>query len=273
MRKRKPQPQDYSFALSLAWCEAMRESKGQTVEQAKEAFREHWGRAVAALRTMLKAGDAELTGEMVNSIHILLLSSILPMIRKDTATGQFAFTFAQEFTREVMHLAKDNPPAWLVERAPREFEVPWLMIGRKPAPGFPESVAALGWGRAIVKPGKSQFDKPQTRDVAAALKQLIRMRAYSPSDFAMMWAALNSEQRAKVKRIVALPPLSRKTRAQWWPVVRDSLRDAFIRGHDTLTAKERRSIRAILDYDIESGLRNEYLKRCKIAFNGLCPAE
>lgn len=294
MTKRKPQPRSQSesfvpassafeYASSLTWGKAMRESKGQTLEQAAAAFLEHWGHAEAAMRTILKAGDPELTRVMVDRINTLLFVWILPMIQKgDVAAGQFAFTYAQDFCREVMLLAQEKtPPDWLVARAPKEYEVPWLLkVNGQPMPGFPESDTALHWGHAVVKRGKSRFDAEQTRVVAAAIKQISRLRTLSesnPATFAAMlgashWrgASYAAATRASLKRIAALPPLSAKTKGEWWPVVAEN-----IRGQPHLLPPAKfAAIRKTVSPETDKRVMDEFVNNyCRKAFDALCPAD
>ena len=281
MKKPKPFDVEFQTKLCLAYREAKAAAAGQTVAQAKAAFLEHWGRAVIAIETMLAAGGEPMR-ELGGRIDYVL-QLVRPLMRDNPYAGEFVFEAAQRMARDLVALAREQPPpAWLVERAAMEYEVPWLMVNGKPAPGFDEADAALAWGRTFTKRSKNgkrshnDFDAPQSRDVAAALHHTNYMRKHYRDipgfleTCCRVWRKHKDEpgMLAIVRQTAALPPLSRKSAAQWWPVVR-----AFVRRNATLTESEKRSIRASLDYDTPAALMNEYLKRCKLAFEGLCPAD
>jgi hypothetical protein len=183
-----------------------------------------------------------------------IIACIRSVMWQHPAAAEYLFRTAQALSRDAANLSKLNPPPpWLVKMASKEHEVPCLIQNGKPAAWFDESDTALRWGNKIMRRGKSQFTAPQTKAVADALHSIEAVRAL---DARMKYAAL--------------PPLSQKTKAQWWRKVQAIIKRNI---RTLLTERERKSIRATLDHDTESALINEYLKRCKKAFNALCPAD
>lgn len=271
---KKPKPFEYQQTLTAACYEAQREHRGQTVEQAKKAFREHFHRAAQALYTILENGPSNTadTAEAVLVSVTGILNGII-RLRRNPEAGRFILAAGQALTRAVVKMAKEQPPpSWLVEEAPKEYEVPWLMVNGKPAPGFAESDAALAWGRNAIRRSKNRFDAPQTRAVAEALRYIHYHR--TTPDFANQFAAITGEHglqfvpfiRREHKRLAALPPLCRKTAPQWWPIVRERI-------HHKPTPAGNRTEPSIFKKDTPAARRRAFLKDCKKAFLSLCPVE
>lgn len=248
------------------------------IEQAKKAFIEHWGQTNTAMNTLLRTHDAELIKMITGCInHSMQL--IRRQIKTNPDAGKFLFNITQLLTRDIITLAKESPPpAWLVELAGTEYEMPWLMVNGKPAPGFEGLDAALSPGHLIVKRGKSRFDAPQTRDVAAALRSLEisrdRICKCDRKAIESCWKLMKAspEYVTEQRKIAALPPLSGKTKAQWLPLIL-----AIIKRNPNLSTNERRNICEGLKNNgyryTDAAVIKEYLKRCKKAFNSLCPTD
>lgn len=232
----------------------------RTLKEAADAFQDHFMPALVQMPRLLKSGNAEYFKLAANCL--IMFDMIHPHLMKNPATGGVAFRLASELAGEIVALCQRNPPpAWLVEQIGTGYVVPWLMVNGKPMPGFPK-------GDTIVKRGKSRFDAPQTRNVAAVLCGVNRDRLLYKGDIESVCRGATPRHAAEYRAIAALPPLSRETRAQWWPIVK-----AAIQSRPCLSDKERQNIRRTLDHDTPAALMNEYLKRCKIAFDALCPAE
>jgi hypothetical protein len=247
----------------------------QDVESAKAAFIEHWPRALTALRVILDGTETG-SASVAKALHWLFDDCLRPAMRTNRHGGNFVFEAAQSMTRELVALAQAQPPPlWLVERAPKEHAVPWLMVNGKPAPGFDESDAALAWGQETTRRGKSQFDKRKTRVVADALHDIYKVWNMSRSrgrdlpcrpehlEALCDFTHGNSDIAGAV---FELPPLSAKSRKQWWDVVR-----AVIRRKTELPKPGARRI--IFKKDTPAERLKAYLKDCEAAFDALCPAD
>jgi hypothetical protein len=257
------------------------ESEDASVEYAKYTFLKHWDRAHAAMRQVLKFGDSDERAMMAATVVPCIswwIEYLRTMAEEHPAAGQAVFEAALELTRDIAALAqKTPPPPWLVMRAAHAYEVPWLVVNGKLAPGFPESDAVLRWGRATIKRGKSRFDVPQTREVARALHNIEWFRqcvqrplrdigAIYGDQQAEMWKNRGSRTRDLEEKVAALPPLSHGTKAQWWPLVRDLLRRGYLPSQN-----ERASKRIILKKDTAAAQRKAFMKACQKALDGLCP--
>ena len=249
-----------------------------SLDEAKEVFIEHWFRATAALRTIAIAGGAELIRDIIPLIENPIGSLCVARKKHPAIVGPSVFRAAQCLCYDVQDIVQENPShAWLADYAAAEYVVPWLMINGKPAPGFPDFVKdAHHWGYGIIKRGKNRFDAPQTRVVASTLHYINRIRTHPLSEAMLQdkhdWReGLQTKFPDAERDWVTLPPLTRKTKTKWWPFVVDEIRIWW--NLPLLSIKERRSILATLDYKTESSLMNEFLKRCKVAFNGLCPTK
>ena len=177
--------------------------------------------------------------------------------------GPVAFQFAKQFCRCAMRLAlDDNPPDWMKRIAPHEYEIPWMLVNGKPAPGHE---VLQGWGRAVTKRGKSRFDAPQTRQAAWALRLLNIMRN-APAGCG---GVLDGENVYAIPRdLRKLPPFARSTVAMWWPFVCGLIRET----HGAwMTDKERSAIKRATTYHTDAEAENEYMKRVKVALVGLAP--
>ena len=280
MKKRKSPPKDvldFLLALPPAMQKADAERRGQTVKEARHAICEHWPRAACAMKNLLDQGDNEWV-EILLTHYIQDLLDVFGQTGQRRILGPAVFRAAKKLTRAVVGLCATqySPPAWLAEKAATEYEVPWLMVNGKPAPGFAEADAQLHWGHAIIKRGKSQFVTPQTRTVAEELSFIDELRNVHQSSMGELIGNFLPGLPAEAKEISTLPPLSRKTRTQWWPVVRAFIRHKnkyLAKGWGCLSKKQISNIRASLEYKTDAELMNEFLKRCKVAFDGLCPSE
>ena len=225
---------------------------------------------ISALEKLIESGEVQGIEAATSAIRNLL-DCIRPMIRKHPEAGFFVYKTAQRLTRDVSEMAQEkSPPAWLGAIASTEYEVPWLITNGKPV-GFKESDSVLSWGRDIIKRGKQQFVAPQTRHVADIIQFINNDR-----EIFRIWPeriTKRSEHYSEApeiikrnRRIAALPVLSRKTKDQWWPIVK-----GFIRNKEYLTAQEWNNIKKATQYHTLSDTMNEYIKRCIKAFESLCP--
>jgi hypothetical protein len=247
------------------------------IEQAKEAFLEHWFRANTALRTITTGDDTELIQAVAPWIGYAVGSLSVAGRKHPALAGSFVFRSAKKLCYDVLRMSQENPPpSWLIEFAGAEYEIPWLMVNGKPAHGYDGFEERLRPGQLIIKRGKSRFDSPQTRFVAQVLHRIEHDRT-KPLSEAMHrlqheWRkTLETKYPDAERNWSTLPPLTRKTKKQWWPFVEDEVR--IWMGAPILTKKELQSIRKTLTYNTEKALMTEFLKRCKKSFDGLCPKD
>jgi hypothetical protein len=250
-----------------------------TVARARKGIIEHWPRICAAMKFLFMADKGRggfeklLLWQVLGTLPNMLFASMHGKDMADTA-------------RRLCHQLQDASsfdvsPDWLIEWAPMNHEVPWLMVNHKPAPGFSESAKKLHWGSAIMKPGKSQFMAAQTRAVAHTLFVIEDWRrAFQKHPFVAerMREAMRRQRRARiviehVGHISSLPPLSVATKQAWWPIVRDLIRDKFDHGAVGMTRATYRALEATANYKTANSVRNEFMKRCRRSFNDLVPTK
>jgi hypothetical protein len=124
-----------------------------------------------------------------------------------------------------------------------EFEIPWMMCNGKTAPGFEVAAERFHFG-ALLKKGKSRFDTTQTRAVAASIRDV--------------WKQRMSNGRKNGKPILRTPIT--------WTEVKPFINERFDLEAEYTLAEN-------MPNASDAEVKNEWLKRCKKAFNYLSPKQ
>lgn len=204
--------------------------------------------------------------------------------KDDIGFGKALFKIGQRISCMIEEEGrKDRPPAWLLERARLEYEIPWVMRGGKQAMGFERLPATL-----YLKRGKSRFDVAQTRVVSETVWFIDNIRR----KFAGVTERKALEYARRIYGVrdggggdkfvlerARLPAFNQKTLGVWWPIVKLHLSGFDYGGMGLYPAvigeQERNDIAFVIrnrgERATEARIRSEFLSRCKKALQYLAP--
>lgn len=220
-------------------------------------FLNHWRQTVIAAQKLIRAGEGD---PVWRATFYLMIQMVETACEGDESAGSTMFSIGHSIASTMVGLAT-TPPSWLHDAFNASFSSAWLMINGKPAPGYPK--------RTLTKHGKSRFDAPQTEAVAKGIQEIEfwrRIFSDKPASYLELFEPLDDYIFRNSKKLATLPPLNAKSKEQWWPLIKKQVKLSA-----KLTQKQKENILATTYHGSEAELWNEFMKRCKKAFDGLCP--